>query len=166
MNKQTCIDTREFADKSLEIHGTIAPLDLERLSDVLGSRDGEIEFALRGSINALGKPQLDLQVKGELQLVCQRCLQPMPYALDATARLVVVPSEDLIPEENDESDDVDYLVADTHQSVMALVEEEVLLSLPLAPVHESDDCSAPIKREQEQKESPFKILQGLKSNKD
>ena len=164
MSKHTVIDSLEFAEKSHQIHDRIALLDLGRLSDVLYSRDGELLYRLKGGINAQGKPQLDLQVSGKLQLICQRCLAAMPYELDAEAHLVLVSSEEALPLDADEQDDIDYIVADQHQSVAALIEDEVLLSLPLAPVHESDDCAAPINRELEQKESPFKVLQGLKGS--
>lgn len=164
MSKHAIIDSVEFAEKSLQIHGRIALLDLERLSDTLFSRDGELVYSLKGRINPQGKPQLDLQVSGKLQLVCQRCLGAMPFDLDAEAHLVLVPNEEAVPVDADEQDDVDYIVGNQHQSVASLIEDEVLLSLPLAPVHESDDCAAPINRAQEQKESPFKVLQGLKGS--
>lgn len=165
MSKHAVIDSLEFAEKSLQIHGRIALLDLERLSDPLFSRDGALEYSLTGKINAFGKPQLDLRVTGVLQLVCQRCLQPMPFALDALSHLVLVADEAAVPLDADDQDETDYILADQHQPVAALIEDEVLLSLPLAPAHDSDACAAPLNRAQEQKESPFKILQGLKGKR-
>jgi uncharacterized protein len=162
MSKQANINTLEFAEKSLEIHGTIAPFDLERLADVLHDRDGELRYHLKGCINKQFKPQLELRVQGRLRLVCQRCLGAVEFSLDGVTRFVIVASEDMVPMPEDDLDEVDYLVADPHQSVEALVEDEVLLGLPLAPVHEIDDCAVKLSGALEQKENPFKILQGLK----
>jgi uncharacterized protein len=71
-----------------------------------------------------------------------------------------------MPAPEDERDDVEYLLADAPVDVVALIEDEVLLSLPLAPVHEDVHCNAALSAAREQKESPFKVLQGLKLNKD
>jgi len=165
MSKHAVIDTLEFAEKSLQIHGRIALLDLERLSGALFSRDGALDYSLTGKTNALGKPQLDLRVTGNLQLVCQRCLQPLPFAMDAVAQLVLVADEAAVPLDADDQDETDYIVADQRQPVLALIEDEVLLSLPLAPAHATDECVAPLNRAQVQKDSPFKILQGLKGKR-
>jgi uncharacterized protein len=165
MSKQANVNSLEFAEKSLEIHGRIAPFDLDRLADVLHDCDGELRYALKGSINKQGKPQLELHVQGRLHLLCQRCLGAVEFPLDAVTRFVIVASEDLMPMPEDEPEEVDYLVADPHQSVEALVEDEVLLGLPLAPVHEVDDCAVKPSGALEQKESPFKMLQGLKLGK-
>ncbi|HQR60957.1 MAG TPA: DUF177 domain-containing protein [Methylophilaceae bacterium] len=160
MSKQTNINSLEFAEKSLEIHDIIAPLDLGRLADMLHGRDGELRYALKGSIDKQGKPQLELHLQGKLNLVCQRCLGAVEFALDSTTRFIIVASEEMLPAPEDEDDTVDYMVADQHLSVEALIEDEVLLSLPLAPAHEQ--CSPEASGTHEQKESPFKILQGLK----
>jgi uncharacterized protein len=163
MSKQTNINSLEFAEKSLEIHDTIAPFDLERLADMLHGRDGELCYNLKGSINGQGKPQLELHLQGKLNLVCQRCLGALEIVLDSTTRFIIVASEEMLPVPEDEDDAADYLVADPHLSVETLVEDEVLLALPMAPTHEQ--CSSVASGVREQKESPFKVLQGLKIGK-
>lgn len=166
MTAQTSVDSLEFARKSLEIHGTIALFEFSRLKDSLFSTEGELSYRLTGSQGAQGEPELGLHVHGNLNLVCQRCLGALAYDLDTATRFVIVPGEDRMPAPEGERDDVDYMVADSHLDVQALIEDEVLLSLPLAPVHENADCNDAGSSAQEQKESPFKMLQGLKLNKD
>lgn len=166
MTYQTSIDGLDFARKSLEIRDTIAVFDFSRLKDLLFSPDGEVQFRLSGGRDTQGHPELELHVQGHFNLACQRCLGAMPFDLDATTRFLLVPDESRLPAPEDERDDVDYIVADAPIDVLALVEDEVLLGLPLAPAHDDLNCSDALSAAKEQKESPFKVLQGLKLNKD
>lgn len=166
MTDQTSIDGLDFARKSSEIRDTIAVFDFSRLKDQLFSPEGEVHYTLTGARSPEGQPQLELQLSGKFNLVCQRCLGPLAYELDATAVFLLVPDEDRLPAPEDERDDIEYIVADAPIDVAALVEDEVLLSLPLAPAHEDVNCNVALSAAQVQKESPFKVLQGLKLNKD
>lgn len=165
MTAQTTINCLEFAEKSLVIHGRISVSTLPRLDGVLSAKKGEVAYRLLGRINARGEPELELQVQGELSLACQRCLGPLPYALDAVTRFVLVSDEAQLPAPEEEDDSAEYLVADPHLDVAMLVEDEVLLNLPLAPVHAEEHCGGAQDALREQKESPFKVLQGLKLTK-
>ncbi len=165
MKEQITINSLEFAQKSHEIHGRITPRDLGRLEDVLFSQDGNLDYLLQGGVNAQAKPEIRLRIQGELMLACQRCMGPMRHPVDIAARFVIVPDESMMPAPDDEQDDVDFLVADPRLDVMALVEDEILLGLPMAPLHETAECGVPAAEAKEQKESPFKVLQGLKFGK-
>lgn len=70
-----------------------------------------------------------------------------------------------MPAPDDEQDDADYLVADPRLDVPALVEDEILLGLPMAPLHETAECGLSAAKAKEQKESPFRVLRGLKFDK-
>jgi uncharacterized protein len=165
MTAQTTINCLEFAEKSLVIHGRIPVSTLPRLGDELFARDGEVVYRLLGRINARSEPELELQVQGELSLTCQRCLGPLPFKLDAATRFVLVADEASLPEPEDEDDSAEYLVANPHLDVATLIEDEVLLNLPLAPVHAEEHCGGALDALREEKESPFKVLQGLKLTK-
>lgn len=166
MTEQTSIDGLDFARKSSEIRGTIAVFDFSRLKDQLFSPDGEVHYALTGGRGEEGSPQLALRLSGKISLVCQRCLGSLEFDLDNDAVFFLVPDESHLPAPEDEREDVEYLVADAPIDVVELIEDEVLLSLPLAPMHEDVNCNDALLAAKEQKESPFKVLQGLKLNKD
>jgi len=166
MTEQTSIDGLDFARKSSEIRDTIAVFDFPRLKVQLFSPEGEVHYELSGGRDANGQPQLELHINGHFNLVCQRCLGSLAFELDTAAVFVLVSDESRMPLPEDERDDVEYMVADAPIDVRALVEDEVLLSLPLAPVHENVNCNDALSAAKEQKESPFKVLQGLKLNKD
>ena len=162
MTDQAVINSLEFARKSLEIHGKIKISQLPRLGDVICSDDGELDFHLKGDVNNKSEPLLRLRITGRLVLVCQRCLGPIDYPLDANVNYVVVPSEELLPQPNDENDEADYLVADESMQVRQLVEDEILLGLPLALMHENPQCSIAPPHGTAQKENPFNVLNGWK----
>lgn len=164
MAEQIIIDNLDFARKTRGIHGIVAYFDLPRVREVLQSADGGLEYWLDGKRNDRGEAELWLKVRGEMKLECQRCLEPMNFSLDASTRFVVV-DESAMPSPEDESEEVEYLAADTRMDVLALIEDEVLLALPYAPAHENKYCRRAEGAGETKKESPFKVLQGLKLNK-
>lgn len=158
------IDSLEFARKSQEIYGTIAASDLPRLHDALYSEAGELQYQLSGGLSE-ERPQLRLRVHGSLQLICQRCLEAMEFKLDLDSSFIIVPDEASMPLAEEEPDDEDYLVANVQMRIAELIEDEVLLGLPLAPTHSTETCSASAKLNTLKKVSPFAVLQGLKTSK-
>ena len=162
MSKHDTLIGREFAEKSLEIRGKISPLELGRVADSLSPEGGELQYILTGEPGQQRNPELLLHVQGWLGLLCQRCLGPIRFTLDTQVRFSLVASEAEIPPIELERDDVDYLVVGSGVDLMALIEDEVLLSLPLSPSHDEGQCTDDARGTHEQKESPFKVLQGLK----
>lgn len=155
----TVINNIEFARKALEIHDTITISHLGRLTEFVASAEGELQYNLRGWVGAEGEPEMGLEVRGVLQLICQRCLEQMPFDLDVGIHYVIVADESLIPQEEG---DRDYLVADDRMNVVELIEDEVLLALPLAPRHPEGACMAAGISRQAEKQNPFSVLNSLK----
>jgi uncharacterized protein len=164
-NMGLSINNIEFARKALEIHDIIAVSQFSRLRETLSSDEGVLNCRLVGGVSSEGKPRLQLYVQGTLQLSCQRCLEPFEFELDITSNFTIVADEQAIPPESDDHDDEDYLVAETQMQVIELIEDEVLLALPLAPKHDDDQCTASSKLNELKKPSPFAVLQGLKTGK-
>lgn len=160
MQTAVLINSLEFAKQSLEIHDKIRASSLPRLQEMLFSGSGEIEYRLLGGRDVHGKSLLRLVVDGQLGMICQRCLGQVEYPLSIDRHFDLVMNESALPE-LDADDEVDCLVADPKLDVVALVEEEILLALPMAVRHQ-DDCAVSghglIK-----KPNPFGVLQGLKT---
>lgn len=155
----------EFARKSLEIHGTIALSQFSRLGDVLASSEGVVDYRLTGGSSQDGRLRLRLNVRGSLQLSCQRCLEPFEFELNIASNFFIVPDENVIPSPEEETDNEDYLVAETDMQVVDLIEDEILLALPLSPKHEFERCGANSKLNELKSPNPFALLQGLKTGK-
>ena len=171
MTEQAIINSLEFARKSLEIHGKIDASQLPRLCEAVdvgdqAAGDAEVGYLLKGGVNGQGRAMLSLHVIGLVVVRCQRCLVPMGLSLDFEASFLVVPSEGDLPAPEDESDETDFLVADPQMNVWQLVEDEILLGLPLASMHENSECAiGSVNGADQKRENPFKVLQGLKLNK-
>jgi uncharacterized protein len=161
-SKPPVIDAIEFARKGLEIHDTIALSQFSRLSDALASSEGKLSYKLAGYIGADKKPGLRLAMQGDVQLTCQRCLEPLGFEVNVDGDFTLVTDEGQIPSQDEEGDIKDYLLASPQMSVIDLLEDELLLALPFAPKHEACEDGAALKTQTE-KQSPFAVLKGLKT---
>ena len=92
-----------------------------------------------GRVDQRGSLSLQLAVSGEVQLTCQRCLGSMPYKVDVERTLYLARNEAEM-ERLDALPDSDAIQAGEILSLVDLVEDEVLLSLPLATMHAEGEC--------------------------
>jgi uncharacterized protein len=116
---------------------------------------------------------LELAVKGRIHLVCQSCLQDCSLDLAQESRFVIVASEeeaDAFPIEDDQQEP---LVASQHFDLLSLIEDEILLSLPLIPKHPEGTCqphafsfgeAGESADTSEKLQNPFNILKNMKKN--
>ena len=173
---QISVDSLEFARGARHMAGSVPIRALQRLADALASDAGELSWSVRGEMaeDGFGKvrPYLVVGVSGEISLTCQRCLTALAHRLDVEARLLlVVPGGDWPGDAAKggegsgegmmaEDDAVDPIEALAEQPLLELVEDEVLLALPIAPRHE--DCSMPEHDDGRAAASPFAQLAQLK----
>lgn len=154
------IDSLAFAKAGGVAVGAVQIASLVRLQETLTESGGQLECRLVGSRDAEGKNWLELGVKGTLRLACQRCLEGLDYPVEVETRLLLVPSGQPWPDEELAEDGFDAIAADEEMTVASLVEDEVLLALPLSPMH--DVCAATLPHANESEPSPFAALAKLK----
>lgn len=81
---------------------------------------------------------LKFTVKGELQIPCDRCLDPMPHEVDTTYELKVKYGEDY----DDGTDGVLTIpYEDTHLNVAYILADTILLTIPMRHVHPMGKCN-------------------------
>ncbi len=169
MSEQVTVDSLEFARSGNQLRGRFGIAALDRLQDRLSSTDGAVEYELTGYTDERGKPSLHCRVRGALNLICQRCLQPMAWKVDLDSDLVLATSEAELAEDEDDPEAPDRLLAQKDMKVQDLVEDEILLGLPLAPRHPEGQCRPSIAAEASQEDgetaSPFAALAQLKPGK-
>ena len=116
---------------------------------------------------------LELAVKGRVHLVCQSCLQDFGLDLAQESRFVMVANEDEADAFPMEDDRQEPLVASQHFDLLGLIEDEILLSLPLIPKHPEGACQAHTSSfggskgaedAPEKPQNPFNILKNMKKN--
>lgn len=112
------------------------------------------------------QPWLELEAHAHVTLQCQRCLQALQQPLVLERRFRFVASEDEAQRLDADSDD-DHLVLEPRLDLRALVEDELILELPLVPRHEGS-CPQPLPQPEpaepadEARPNPFAALAALR----
>ena len=162
MSARPFIDSLDFARNGRQISGEVPVAGLPRLQDALAEPHGTLQYTVHGGVDKQGNPLLDIGMTGSCRLRCQRCLGAMDHAIRIDTRLLLRDQASL-DALNDEEEEFDSILAEAHLDVLNLLEEEVLLSLPIAPRHESGACQAAGSANTRQEEkSPFAVLAKLK----
>lgn len=124
--------------------------------------------------DSAGQPQiwLHLTVAACLPQVCQRCLTPVDVMVQIDREFRFVDSEAIAEQQDDESEE-DLLVSSREFDLAGLIEDEILMDLPLVPRHDRCPVAVKLAAEDEQfdqaaqKPNPFSVLSQLKDkNKD
>jgi uncharacterized protein len=159
MPHQPVIDGLEFARSGARLQGAWPVAECARLRDVLRSDEGRLRYALQGVPEAQGRPALRLTVEGSLQLGCQRCLEALewPVRIDVLLRLAATQEE--VDAEPLEAEGPESIVAGRDMQVRALVEDEVLLAIPIAPRHAA--CAGEVAAGRSTQQTPFAGLRAL-----
>ena len=103
---------------------------------------------------------LQVVIGGVLLLACQRCLKAVSFDLDVDSLLELVPEGTDMSQDELEDDTRDFLPVASELYVAELVEDEILLALPVAPRHEK--CGLPGAADAGERINPFATLAGLK----
>ena len=152
------INNLEFAQSQQALAGEINAANCARLLESLSERGigANIRFKLTGAAKQLRNPSLHLHIDAQLPVTCQRCLGDMQVQLNLDFDYIICNE---LPNETDENDETDWLEAAPDMDVHALIEDELLLAMPIAPMH-AHDCSKQSMQSGE-KPNPFAVLKGL-----
>lgn len=153
-------DAFVFARNAASLDGVLTVSVMERLHDLLTEVAGEVRWHLEGYRGQRGEPMLHLTVSGTIPLACQRCLEAIPFELEIDRLLELVPADADLSQDELEDDSRDYLPVEKELDVAELVEDEILLSLPVAPRHQR--CGLPGAAGAGEWINPFAALAGLK----
>ncbi len=139
------LDVAAAAAAGAELAGRWPQSELTRLIDgTVGEVDEPVvwsaRFEQRRELGAAPQPGLRLQAQARVARECQRCLQPLLLALGVDRAFRFAPTEDEAAAQDADSED-DVLVSSRHFDLRELIEDELLLALPIVPMH--DECPAP-----------------------
>jgi uncharacterized protein len=133
-------DSLHFARSGASESGALDAGLLPRLADSLRPEDGAVQYRLSGA-TVRGRPVLRLEVSATLHLVCQRCLAELAHPVSLHSVLPVARDEAELARWERDDPLLDALVAERHMDLPALVEDEILLSLPAVPRHADGACA-------------------------
>ncbi len=104
--------------------------------------DWQANGSQRQAVDASVRPALHLQASAHMPLTCQRCMGDVDTLVAVDRHFVFVPDEDTASALDDESED-DVLAVAPDFNLHALIEDELLMALPLVPRH--DICPSEVR---------------------
>ncbi len=154
------VNPRELAYQGARLQAELSLRQVEKLHDlVLGEGADTVSVSLEFTLDDCARPRMRCRILGLVHLECQRCLAPIAMDLDRIWCAVLVDSEEQaqkIPPREDV-----LVVQQTEVNIVQLIEDDLLLSLPMAPKHIG--CTQPARAEVAASVSPFSILARLQS---
>jgi uncharacterized protein len=171
------LDVRALARAGDRLDGETSVRQCERLLAELAPTQADsplIRWSAQGEwrerLGGAGQCWLHLTAQVILPLVCQRCMGPVEIGLEVERSFRFVADEATAEREDEEAEE-DLLVLTPQFDLIGLIEDELLMALPLVPRHEPD-CPAPVQlsaqdagfdeAQAEGRPHPFAVLAQLK----
>ena len=150
-----------FAKKEISLSGIYQISDFPKISEIASNNKDNVRVDLSFYLKNNKTPCVDGIIHLDIVLACQRCLDDLSIALEVNFNLAFV-------KHNQESEELEsheiYVIEDEELATHDLISDEILLSIPMAPMHDYD-CIKEI-NEQElvegKSENPFAILKKYK----
>jgi len=177
------LNVKAFAREGLSLQGQLGLAQFARLAELALSpvesslQDSgaptHVSWALQGELVLVsdGDSQIWMHLKAEVDLPmqCQRCMGPVQLSVKTDASFRFVSDEATAEAEDDESEE-DLLVLTPELNVLELIEDELIMSAPLVPMHEKCPNLVPMSAVDEAFEealearpNPFAALAQLKN---
>ena len=167
------VDIRKVFDLESVFEGACSLERLPRFADCLASLDGEVSGQLQFLTTEAGRRVILGSVTATVEVICQRCLEPLSLQLADAIQLALVESESQIDSLEARWDP--WLVDGPRITIASLLEEQLMLCMPLVNYHPDDRCIEALEyqRQREPREgnngnraaqNPFEVLKVLKEN--
>ena len=134
------IEPTRYAAAKRELEGFLAFANMPRLKEYLARPEGAAQVRLGFDKDEDNRVVISLGLDAELPLTCQRCLEEFNYPIHLERRLAPIASEAEAQQLPSLYEPV--ILEEDFLSPLAVVEEELILGLPLIPMHAEADCPA------------------------
>lgn len=127
------IDPKRCAKAAELRQGRLSLANFDLPTEMLGD-PGEVSYRLQFGVDPEGYVYIHGFIEATLQLQCQRCLKPMEHIVHSEFNLSPVQSEHnaaALPERYEA-----VLMEQDKLSVLRMVEDELILNLPISPMHD------------------------------
>jgi uncharacterized protein len=134
-------EVRKLAETHAAFDLDMPLADLPGLPSELSAGGGQVKATLRFSRDQ-GFATAEVRLQAQLQVTCQRCMAPMALVVEVDSPVVLVESET-------EAEEVPpgretFLAPDGRLSLEALLAEELLLAVPIVPLHSAGAECRPV----------------------
>jgi len=135
-------DLDALADRGVVLSGRIELRQLTRLREILHSDRGVIQANLKFNRHTDSSVTVDLTFETVLELICQRCLEPLVEQFSERSTLTLSAPGAIASEAAKEEIEA-VILTDERLNPAALIEDELIMSLPNIPRHaEVDECGS------------------------
>lgn len=164
------VDALKLCQQGAKISGVLPLGRLKRLSDQLYAADGDVKADLVFGVDDQSRKTIGGNLEVVLPVICQRCLDRLDIAVKPEISLALVWNDDQASHLPRSLDPI--LMDGEDLDLLEIVEEELLLALPLVAIHDDGLCQPPASLIEEnidsevvveKKENPFQVLATLKS---
>jgi len=130
-------DAFKLARRAGSLAGSIDARELPYVAETLAPGDDPVPIAwtIEGRKSAEGRPSLAIDIEGSAPLVCQRCLNRLDWPVEQATEVLLAGDERELAALDDASEG-EVILADGPLDPAELVEDELVLALPFAPLHE------------------------------
>lgn len=163
------VDAWRMVTARRSFQGSLPIAAMSRLCEMLADDAGTATYTLDFGRDEFGTAYVDVKVHAPLWLVCQRTLEPFVWPVSIDTRLGLIKSE---REESALPPEVEPLLVGDDDKVRPadVLEDELLLALPLVPVNPDstlpEEVTLPPEDEPpapERSDNPFAVLRELKN---
>lgn len=162
MPEELLVHPDRISEKPITFEGRVEIDEFPRLAESLANDSIDLKYKVIARLDKQRRKVVSCIIEGFVFLTCQLSLEAFRHDISIDDRLVLVDDESQLPPIEEESDAEDYLVADGPLDVLDLVEDAVLLALPMVPRKPGLDERREAGTAKEPKESPFARLASLK----
>jgi len=161
------LDPFKYIGGGLELAGSVALERLTRLDDLLANKQGNVQISIRFSRDEQKFAVVSGEIETEVNLVCQRCRAVDTISIASEFRFALLRKEadiQSLPESYEP-----MLLDKPELDIYELIEEELILALPIVHYHEEGNCSEALQKSfgkdvnVEEKPNPFSVLEKLKN---
>ncbi|MCB1843219.1 MAG: DUF177 domain-containing protein [Halioglobus sp.] len=163
------LDVRKAAARGVSVKGVIQPSDLSRFRELLADDKGSIAVDMAFNKDDQEHYVIGLDIRADVTVTCQRCLQSMPLHVHAVNSLGVVWTDSQAATLPGHLEPL--IVEEPPCNLWEVVEEELMLALPTFSYHDTEECrrgtlaftdEAPDEPAPVDKPNPFDVLVQLK----
>ncbi len=161
------INMLRLSEHAANFHGSLLIKDMQRLAPSLYSDEGAVIVDLSLGTDEEGTRFCRVQLKTDVILQCQRCMEPFTYGIMSDFLHGMVSSEREAEALATHYEPV--IVQDGMLIVQDMIEDELILKMPIVPMHPDLECKVKLPvvdaswaKEGEDGQGPFKVLKLLK----
>jgi len=156
------IDPIRLADEGTRLRGVLPVINMVRLQELTLLANQPVAVELEFERTAQGMRRMRGTLRTQVEMTCRRCLKPLKFEIVAQPHCIVLQSGETEPEEGES------LIVEGPLALIELVEDELLLAMPMIPGHAEGECemafskTTGMKSVTDNKPNPFADLRGLK----